>query len=88
MINKLKGVLAISAIFTRIEIKYFPTCIFQQPSEDKKVTFDHKLPAKTVKIVFTPTTDGTVTVDSVEVDYCAEEGKRSNEGRSSSASFR
>jgi hypothetical protein len=53
--------------------------IFLQPSEDQKVTFDEKIPAKTVKIVFTPTTDGTVTVDSVEVDYCAEEGKFTKE---------
>jgi hypothetical protein len=48
--------------------------IIQQPSEDKKVSFDDKIPAKTVKIVFTPTTDGTVTVDSVDVEYCSEEG--------------
>ena len=48
--------------------------IFQQPSEDKKVTFDEKVPGKTVVIVFTPTPEGVVTVDSVEVDFCYEEG--------------
>jgi hypothetical protein len=38
------------------------------------VTLEKEVPGKTVKIVFTPTTDGTVKVDTVEVKYCAEPG--------------
>ncbi|KAK2138675.1 hypothetical protein LSH36_2467g00002 [Paralvinella palmiformis] len=45
-----------------------------EPSENGRVTLEKEVPGKTVKIVFTPTTDGTVKVDTVEVKYCAEPG--------------
>lgn len=45
-----------------------------QPSEGDKVSFTEKVPTKTVKITFPRTTDKPITVDSVEVDYCATEG--------------
>jgi hypothetical protein len=48
--------------------------IIHQPSEDGRVILEKEVPGKTVKIVFTPTTDGTVKVDTVEVKYCAEPG--------------